>query len=244
VYLRLLPVLLWLSLYAGSAHAQASADLLYDEGLAEMQAGDFESGCPKLAESYRLEPLAGALFTLAECEAQWGKPVVALEHYEQYVEGLSRMGSEEREANEERRVVAVRQIESLRVQLAEASREAEPEPEPEPVGGDDAAGSGDSSQKTWAYVIGAVGIAAVLVSAITGAVALSEAGVVDDHCVGNSCDAEGKDAADAGQAMADVSTVSLILGGVAISTGVVLLVTAPDDAPGSDGAMIRWGMRW
>ena len=37
-----------------------------------MKAGNFESGCPALEESYRLDPLPGVLFTSAECHAQWG----------------------------------------------------------------------------------------------------------------------------------------------------------------------------
>jgi hypothetical protein len=56
-----------------------------------MQAGRFESGCPALAASYKLDPLPGALFTLAECEHKWGKLATALAHYAAYLDAFSRM---------------------------------------------------------------------------------------------------------------------------------------------------------
>jgi hypothetical protein len=65
--------------------------VLFDRGLAEMQAHQFATGCPDLAESYRLEPHAGGLFTLAECEAQWGKIASAIADYDGFLDLLSHL---------------------------------------------------------------------------------------------------------------------------------------------------------
>jgi hypothetical protein len=61
------------------------ADQLYQDGRAAFAAGDYEKACPLLASYYELDSSAGALFTLAECEARWGKPVRAVAHFEQFL---------------------------------------------------------------------------------------------------------------------------------------------------------------
>src|SRR5262249_21134187 len=67
----------------GPAFAQdsAAAAAQFDRGLADMMAGKYETGCPALAESFALDPKPGALFTLAECEAKWGKIASAVTDY-------------------------------------------------------------------------------------------------------------------------------------------------------------------
>ncbi|TKD02737.1 hypothetical protein [Polyangium fumosum] len=72
---------------ATPAHAQqeAAAEALFDRGLAEMQARHFDVACPAFAESQRLDPRAGTLFTLAECERLWGKIASASAHYAEYL---------------------------------------------------------------------------------------------------------------------------------------------------------------
>lgn len=54
---------------ASSARAQGvdAATTLFNTGLVEMEAGRFSAGCPALAESQRLDPRAGRLFTLSRC---------------------------------------------------------------------------------------------------------------------------------------------------------------------------------
>jgi hypothetical protein len=80
-----------LSAPLASGQSKSAAQSEYDWGLAEMQAGRYASGCPALAASYKLDPLPGALFTLAECERQWGKLATALAHYAAYLDAFSRM---------------------------------------------------------------------------------------------------------------------------------------------------------
>jgi len=43
-----------------------------------MEAGNYAAGCPALAESQRLDPRAGTLFTLSQCEVQWGRVATAV----------------------------------------------------------------------------------------------------------------------------------------------------------------------
>ncbi|MCC6899161.1 MAG: hypothetical protein IT377_09310 [Polyangiaceae bacterium] len=94
------------------AQAEASAGALFDRGLAEMKAKNHEKGCPALAESHRLDPRLGTLFTLAECEAQWGKLASAVAHYRDFIAAVQRLDGAPRKAQNKR----------LEVALAEALR--------------------------------------------------------------------------------------------------------------------------
>jgi hypothetical protein len=300
------------SLFACAAVFAASATA--HAGLEAMLAGDPAAGCPKIARSFEMEPLAGALFTLAECEAKWGKSGSALHRYERYLEMLSRMSAEERSRSEERRVTAQRQIETLRAQLAsleialpddggegelriddevvpkarrqgavyvKAGRrvlsyvtadgrehrqtvtvaagerrrvelEADMPPaaaaEAESPGEADAPGDDGATQRTIAYVVGGLGLVGVVVGAVTGGLALGEGSTVADACVDSVCSAEGKDAADAGQTLADISTVTFIVGAVGIGVGATLWLTAPSSDSGAQtqarGAMLSVGGVW
>ena len=82
---------------ARAAYAQAgSAQSQFDYGLSEMQAGRYATGCPALAESYRLDPHPGVLFTLAECENRWGQVASAVTHYEAYLDLFSHMAADDK----------------------------------------------------------------------------------------------------------------------------------------------------
>ena len=78
--------------------AKATSDELFRVGLESMLAGKYAEGCPKLAESLRLFPRAGTLFTLADCEAQWGHPAAAIRHYDSYLAMFAKMDPAEQEA--------------------------------------------------------------------------------------------------------------------------------------------------
>jgi hypothetical protein len=100
------------------ARAQATTpQAQFDYGLAEMEAGRFATGCPALAESYRLDPRPGVLFTLAECENKWGKLASALTHYEAYLDLFERMRDEEKAHQRGRDRVATGQRDRLRSEV-------------------------------------------------------------------------------------------------------------------------------
>src|ERR1043165_6485015 len=80
-------------LVAGPAFAQedAAAEALFNKGLSEMEAGHFDTACPTLKESQRLDPRMGTLFTLAECEAKGGMIASAVAHYDEYLRLFGRL---------------------------------------------------------------------------------------------------------------------------------------------------------
>ncbi|WP_437275394.1 hypothetical protein WME90_29575 [Sorangium sp. So ce375] len=69
----------------------AAAEALFERGLADMQAGRYETGCKALAESERIDPQPGTLFTLASCEAQWGHVATAAAHFKDYLARFDRL---------------------------------------------------------------------------------------------------------------------------------------------------------
>ncbi len=58
------------------------ADTLFREGRALMKSGNYESACPKLEESYRLDPAAGTGINLGDCFEKQGKVASALLAYQ------------------------------------------------------------------------------------------------------------------------------------------------------------------
>lgn len=109
---KALPLLVVLALTAG-ANADERAEELFEQGLEAMLAGRYDEACPALRESYDLEPLAGALFTVAECEARWGELATALGHYREYLVRFARMKPEERAKQRGRDEVAAAQVTAL-----------------------------------------------------------------------------------------------------------------------------------
>lgn len=86
------------------------ADALFRHGMTELNAGRLDTACPAFAESYRLEPLLGTLFTLAECEVRANKLASAMARYNDYAERFSRLSGPDRalQRGREKRVEAQR----------------------------------------------------------------------------------------------------------------------------------------
>lgn len=71
----------------------AGARAMYERAMRAREKGLWDIACPSFAESYRLYPIAGTMFELADCEQNAGKSSSAFNHYHQYlleVELLSR----------------------------------------------------------------------------------------------------------------------------------------------------------
>ena len=105
-------VLVW----GSSAFAQdaAAAGALFDKGVADMQAGHFDTACPAIEESQQLDPHPGTLFTAAECQAKWGKLATAVAHYQDYVGVVSRLSADQQTRHHARVVTATAQITKLK----------------------------------------------------------------------------------------------------------------------------------
>jgi hypothetical protein len=267
-----------------AAAGKESAEAAFDRGLADMEAGRYETGCPALAESFRLDPKPGALFTQATCEARWGKLATAVAHYEEFLQRVAALPPAERARHEGREEAARAQLAELSPRVprltlvlppsaprgtavtldgtpldaarlgaempvdpgehtittrapgrpahalkvvADAGRAARvvltvpPEP---------ATATPAPSRRPLAYAAGGLGVAGLLVGAIAGSLAIGRRSVVDAHCTGRACDAEGKAAGDAGKTLAAVSTVGFVVGAAGIGVGVLLLVSEPKPA--------------
>jgi hypothetical protein len=91
---------------------------------------------------------------------------------------------------------------------------------------------GGGSRRTWAYIVGGIGITGVLVGSVTGIMVLAKKPDVDEYCrdVGGDraeCKAEGLRAADSARNLGTVSTIAFATGAVGLAAGITLLVTEP-----------------
>lgn len=75
---------------------------LFSTGLEAMKEERWDVACPAIAESYALEPLPGALFTLAECRARAGRVASAMRDFNRYLELVEAMPVEEQTKQRER----------------------------------------------------------------------------------------------------------------------------------------------
>jgi len=66
----------------------AAAEALFREGRAAAQKGNWDVACPKFRESERLDPAAGTLLNLADCEEHRNKVATAWQLFRQVVESL------------------------------------------------------------------------------------------------------------------------------------------------------------
>jgi hypothetical protein len=84
-----------------------------------------------------------------------------------------------------------------------------------------------------------VGVAALVASAVTGALAQSQYDELVDACGDVPCPEREDDIA-SGELLQTVSNVTLVAGLVAVAGGVVLFFTAPDEEP-AEGTALRLG---
>jgi hypothetical protein len=97
-----------------SAQDSATAGALFEKGVADMEAGRFASACPAIAESQRIDPRPGTLFTLAECHARWGKVASAAAQYQEYVDLVSRLAPDQQQRHKARVDIARAQLGKLK----------------------------------------------------------------------------------------------------------------------------------
>ncbi|WP_437961309.1 hypothetical protein WME76_17840 [Sorangium sp. So ce119] len=105
-------------------HAAVTAQALYDQATAELEAGRFASACGKLEEVTRLVPDGlGAKLTLAQCYEAWGKLASAWAQYT-IVEALAaKAGQAERSARAGASAAALKpRLATLTVDVPEAVR--------------------------------------------------------------------------------------------------------------------------
>lgn len=100
-WMRGVVVTLSLMLCAAEASAEAfdsaGAEVLFREGKQLMDQKNYTAACPKLAESYRLDPATGSLLALALCYERAGKLASAWVAYTDAAARAKREGQEDRE---------------------------------------------------------------------------------------------------------------------------------------------------
>jgi hypothetical protein len=96
------------------------------------------------------------------------------------------------------------------------------------------------SNRTLAYVGFGVGGVGLLVGAISGGVALSNASSAKDFCQDTRCRVEAGHYIDTSNAFADVSTVAFSVGVAGVALGVIGLFTAGPDKPASGPKSAAW----
>lgn len=96
-----------------------------------------------------------------------------------------------------------------------------------------------SSQGTWGWVAVAAGGAALVGGGLFSVLAISDNGRADDHCRRDEptlCADRGVDLGDNARSNAQLATILSGVGGALAVTGVVLILTAPDDSDVAVGA--------
>lgn len=104
---------------AVAAAEESTADRLFTEGRAAMQARAFARAIPLLEESQRLDPAAGTLLNLAVCHAELGHTATAYRLFGEALFAAEQKGDvEQAELARERREALVGKLATVRVVIA------------------------------------------------------------------------------------------------------------------------------
>lgn len=93
------------------------AQALFEQGIKDMLAGRFDEACPPIEQSYKIEPLPGTLFYLAECEAKRGRIATALARYNEYLVLYPKLPRDKKAKQGNRLQTAKKQVAALEPQV-------------------------------------------------------------------------------------------------------------------------------
>ncbi len=231
------------------AAPRGRAEALFDEGVAQLEAGHFDVACPALDESYTLEPQLGTLLAAADCFDRWGKLPVAAERYEQFLATVAQLDAAEQAYREPQAQFAREAQKRLQRQLEAAPAEpkqgsvtkapapARPRFEPSVTAGPISAApmaaapdvrDNESPADPWrslGWGLGGLGLVGVGVGAVATVLVLEE-------CPGFDCGP--KDGRGDEQALALVADIGFGVGLASLAASAILLLqTSPPNATAS-----------
>lgn len=211
-------VLLVCCLSASMAHAQdriAEAREAFEEGSAAFSRGQFAVALDRFARAYELAPRSELLYNIATAHDRLGHAEDALRYYRDYLEATP--DAQNRDYTESR-------IGVLEEQIAAAADEPEEDPvqvavpvEPE------------SSANIGAITLIAVGGASAIAAAITGGLALSQRGDLDDACPMGDCGPDRRDDLNRLDRLTISTDVMIGIAAATAVTGVIWLLVGGDD---------------
>src|SRR5262245_59473272 len=102
-----------------AAEGSDRAEILFNRGVEDMEAHQYESACPALTESYKLDPRPGVLFALAECEAQRGHIATAVARYDDYLAFVAKLSPDKQRKQRDREKQSRAQKAALSPQIPE-----------------------------------------------------------------------------------------------------------------------------
>lgn len=102
-----------------AAQDVAAADALFNRGVAAMKANEYKKGCPLLAESFRLDPQPGTLFTLSQCEVRWGRVATAVTRLDDYIHLYDRLTPDQKKRQADRLTLVKEQRSKLAAEVPE-----------------------------------------------------------------------------------------------------------------------------
>ena len=109
----------------------------------------------------------------------------------------------------------------------------------------DRASSGtNTAQLVSGIVIGGLGVVSLGVGSYFGIATFDKQAESEDHCVDTRCDAEGVTLREDAATFANVSTATVVVGGVAVAGGLVLALTAIDWSNDGDSAVGSAPLPW
>ncbi len=119
-------------------------------------------------------------------------------------------------------------------ELTPLAPDAEPGPQASP---------GLGTARVAALVMGGIGVVGVGVGTVFGLVSKSKHNEAEKYCNGVACtDQRGVAAGDAAQTAGDISTVTMIVGGVGLAAGLTLWLTAPKTNTNPASAQVGLGL--
>lgn len=206
---------------AGAIDPQAKSRQLFKEAEAFANEGSFDKACPLYQAAHELNSTGGTALRAADCYEKIGKYDRALEMYRYIVAHGASDKVPERVKLAEGRVAA------LEKQLAPPPPTATAIVPPPPTA---TQAPPPPPSRVPAYVAFGVGGAGIVVGAITGVLALSDASALKKKCPNDACPAgvDWKGEKSAAMTKGWISTVGFGVGAAGVVAGIVLLVvTSP-----------------